>query len=314
MPGAVRAETDVHVGHDSPTPSPKHQTAYVAGQTSVYVNGKPVIRKDDKTECGDPAIGSASNVYAEGKLIHRKDDATGGHGSFIANKAQTGSGDVILGDLFAIPVNITPEHEAYLREGANTRVVSPDLLEYGDGGIPNGDGEFLANNTSPITGETGPRQTPANTSSFKRTSNPRLNFLPHTDPTLEPELENKLISLAKDWGQTLVITSAYRSPKYNGKLKGAAETSFHVGRPFGSGRAMACDIVMSPYSLNDRIVFIEKAVLNGLRGIGIYNTFIHVDIGPKRCWASNGTRRSMPQRCPWARPILQKYGYSTGPK
>ena len=98
MAGAVRAEIDVHVGHDSPSPAPKHQTAYVAGQTSVYVNGKPVIRKDDKTQCGDPAVGSASNVYAEGKLIHRKDDATGGHGSFVANKAQTASSDVFVED------------------------------------------------------------------------------------------------------------------------------------------------------------------------------------------------------------------------
>ena len=98
MPGAVRAETDTHVGHDSPTPSPFHKTAYVAGQTTVYVNGKPVIRKDDKTDCGDPAVGSASKTYAEGKLIHRKDDATGGHGSFVANKAETASGDVFVED------------------------------------------------------------------------------------------------------------------------------------------------------------------------------------------------------------------------
>ena len=98
MPGAVRAVIDVHVGHDSPTPSPKHQTAYVGGQASVFVNGKSVIRKDDKTECGDPAVGSASSVYAEGKLIHRKDDATGGHGSFVANKEQTASSDVFVED------------------------------------------------------------------------------------------------------------------------------------------------------------------------------------------------------------------------
>lgn len=98
MPGAVRAETDQHVGHASPSPAPKHQTAYVAGQTTVFVNNKSVIRKGDKTQCGDPATGSASTVYAEGKLIHRKDDATGGHGSFVPNKAQTASSDVFVED------------------------------------------------------------------------------------------------------------------------------------------------------------------------------------------------------------------------
>jgi len=93
----VRADTDSHVGHASPSPSPFHQTTYKAGQSTVYVNNKPVIRKDDTTKCGDPAVGSSGTVYAENKLIHRKDDATGGHGSFVPNKAQSGSGDVFCG-------------------------------------------------------------------------------------------------------------------------------------------------------------------------------------------------------------------------
>lgn len=97
MPEVVRAETDSHKGHESPTPSPFHKTNYVAGQTTVYANGKAVIRKDDKTACGDPAVGSSSTVYVEDKLVHRKGDATGGHGSFEENEAETGSGDVYCG-------------------------------------------------------------------------------------------------------------------------------------------------------------------------------------------------------------------------
>ena len=94
MPEVVRAEVDSHEGHDSPTPSPFHQTSYVAGQTTVFANTKAVIRKTDKTLCGDPAEGASDNVYAEGKLVHRKGDATKGHASFVANSAKTGSPDV----------------------------------------------------------------------------------------------------------------------------------------------------------------------------------------------------------------------------
>jgi len=285
----------------------------IPSQGTVFANGQLVIVDNDAVaghgvgEHAAPTIpaGNQSKIYAEGKLIVISgDDATCGH-------LATGSADVLVGNLFPFAVNITPEHRAYLTEFMNPQEENSEVLEYGDGGISNGDGEFLANNTSPVNGVTGPQQTPENTSSFKRTSNPRLNFLPHTDPTLEPELENKLIRLAKDWGQTLVITSAYRDPIYNGKLKGSAKTSLHMGRPIGSGKAMACDVVMSNYSFSDRVVFIEKAIQNGIRGIGIYNTFIHVDIGGKRCWGSSGSRRSMPSRCPWARPILNKYGYAT---
>lgn len=95
MPGAVR-EGDAHVGHASGTPNPFHRTTYVSGQSTVYVNGKKVIRKGDSTSCGDPAVGSSNNVYASGKLIHRLGDSTGGHGSWGGNSAAQASGNVII--------------------------------------------------------------------------------------------------------------------------------------------------------------------------------------------------------------------------
>jgi len=305
MPSVVRANVDKHVGHASPTPNPFHQTTYAEPGITVFVNDEQVIRKGDTTTCGDPAVGSASNVYAEDILVHLKGDATGGHGSWVANKAVSGSPDVFVDNLFPFVVNISPEYEAYLREGASTQAQNSEPLEYGDGGISNGDGEFTSNNTSPVNGVNGPQQTPAQSeSSFERASDPQLNFLPHTDPRISTDLKNKLIRLAKDWGQTLVITSGYRSPSYNESLNGAAKNSLHM-------QGLAVDIVMRPYSNSDRIVFIEKAIQNGLTGIGVYNTFIHVDIGGKRCWGSNGSRTSLPSRAPWARPILNKYGYAT---
>ena len=305
MAEVVRANVDTHEGHDSNSPAPFHKTAYKEPGITVFANGEQLIRKGDTTDCGDPAVGNISTVFAEGKPLHLKNHATGGHGSFGANKAKTGSPNVYADNLAEVPINISPEYEAYLREGASTQAQNSEPLEYGDGGIPNGDGEYTSNNTSPVNGVTGPQQTPAQSeSSFERASDPQLNFLPHTDPRISTNLKNKLIRLARDWGQTLVITSAYRSPSYNASTQGAATGSLHM-------RGMACDIVMSSYSLSDRIVFIEKAIQNGLTGIGVYNTFIHVDIGGKRCWGSNGSRTSLPSRAPWARPILNQYGYAT---
>ena len=49
----------------------------------------------DTTACTDPATAGSPNVFAEGKAVHRQGDATGGHGSWVANRAETGSGDVI---------------------------------------------------------------------------------------------------------------------------------------------------------------------------------------------------------------------------
>jgi uncharacterized Zn-binding protein involved in type VI secretion len=94
MPGIVRKNTDSHVGHASPTPNPFHQTAYATAAEKVFVNGAEAVRITDTTGCGDPASEGSSNVFAEGLGVHRKGDATSGHGSWVANSAATGSGDV----------------------------------------------------------------------------------------------------------------------------------------------------------------------------------------------------------------------------
>ena len=306
MPEVVRAELDSHVGHDSPTPSPFHQTSYVAGQTTVFANTKAVIRKTDKTACGDPAEGSSSNVYAEGKLIHRKGDATSGHASFVANSAKTGSPNVFVDNLFDVATNLTPEHEASIRGGLSTSPPNAEYIEYGDGGIRNGDGEYLSNNTSPVNSVTGPQDAPSGNvdapSTFERVSDPALNFLPHTDSRIQPELRNILIRIARAWGQNLTITSAYRSPAYNESVGGAKNSMHQQGK--------ATDIVMSGYSTADRARFIEIAINEGISGIGVYNTFTHVDIGGKRAWGSNGSRNTLPNY-PWAQAVLRRYGYAT---
>ena len=94
VPGVVRVGSDSHVGHASPTPSPFHKTNYAVGSPNVFVNGAKAVRKGDTTGCGDPAVGTSPNVYVNNILVHREGDSTGGHGSWVPNSAQTGSGNV----------------------------------------------------------------------------------------------------------------------------------------------------------------------------------------------------------------------------
>lgn len=95
MPEVVRAGSDSHIGHASPTPNPKHKTAYVASLNSkVYAEGDLVIVAGDKTGCGDPAVGRSTKVFVGTIGVHRKGDATGGHGSWVPNAAASGSSKV----------------------------------------------------------------------------------------------------------------------------------------------------------------------------------------------------------------------------
>ena len=93
----TRVGLDKHVGHASPTPNPFHQTAYDEGSPNVFTNGAKTVRVGDETKCGDPAKDGSSTVFVNGKKVHRKDDATKGHGSFVANKSNSGSPNVFAG-------------------------------------------------------------------------------------------------------------------------------------------------------------------------------------------------------------------------
>lgn len=93
MPGIVRVG-DAHVGHESATPNPFHQTTYASGSPKTFTNGKATVRVGDATGCGDPASGASPTVFCDGIAVHRLGDATGGHGSWVPNAAAGASGDV----------------------------------------------------------------------------------------------------------------------------------------------------------------------------------------------------------------------------
>jgi uncharacterized protein YcbK (DUF882 family) len=76
----------------------------------------------------------------------------------------------------------------------------------------------------------------------------------------------------------LQLISGYRSPEYNRLLcersSGVAQKSYHL-------KGMAADIRIEGLGL-DRIR--EEAVTLAQGGVGAYDQFIHVDLGPVRTW------------------------------
>lgn len=70
------------------------------------------------------------------------------------------------------------------------------------------------------------------------------------------------------------LNSGYRSPKTNASLPGTAKQSYHM-------RGKACDISnasVPPASVH------KAAMTIWVGGVGRYDTFTHVDSGPKRRW------------------------------
>lgn len=99
---------------------------------------------------------------------------------------------------------------------------------------------------------------------------------------IKPEVLLILFRIAKRMGgKRFLINSGYRSPAYNAKQEGAAKNSYHMS-------GMALDVDMNRFGNTDqfRNMFIEYASQEGIGGIGTYNSFIHIDIGPRRIWGS----------------------------
>lgn len=91
-----------------------------------------------------------------------------------------------------------------------------------------------------------------------------------SDPVfIAPALVTILQKIRTHFGRAVTITSAYRTPKHNAAV-GGTRYSFHL---YG----MAADIRVKDTSPEKVAAYVEK-LLPGTGGIGVYDTFVHVDV------------------------------------
>jgi len=92
---------------------------------------------------------------------------------------------------------------------------------------------------------------------------------------LKPKLVRMLKQIERHFGKRLVITSGYRSPAYNKKVRGA-ERSQHMF-------CAAVDVVLP--GVNKWELAKYARAMPGRGGVGTYcHSSIHIDIGPERDW------------------------------
>jgi len=125
MPEVVRTNVDKHKGHASPTPNPFHQEAYTSGSENVFTNNEQTVRIGDTTACGDPAAAGSPTVFANNIKVHRKNDATDGHGSWVANAAESGSPNVWANEGYVPPIIISPAAAAAINAVIQEAISNP---------------------------------------------------------------------------------------------------------------------------------------------------------------------------------------------
>lgn len=84
---------------------------------------------------------------------------------------------------------------------------------------------------------------------------------------VDSQLLNKLQQLRDLIKKPIIITSGYRAPAYNKRVGGASGSQHLLGK--------AADIKVSGISQNQLAKLAEQV---GFNGIGIYKTFVHVDV------------------------------------
>jgi muramidase (phage lysozyme) len=114
-----------------------------------------------------------------------------------------------------------------------------------------------------------------------------LTFAPQANPNIRPEIAN-IVRRVQSVVGPVTITSGYRDPARNSAVGGATNSKHMTGEAvdiqFAGGMGIA------PRA-------IQVASEAGAGGIGVYDSWIHLDTGPKRTWQGRGGQ-------PWAQQVL----------
>jgi uncharacterized protein YcbK (DUF882 family) len=89
-----------------------------------------------------------------------------------------------------------------------------------------------------------------------------------------------LDAFCEETGKAVKLTSVYRSPEYNASVTGSAKRSLHM-------EFLAADLIPSSGTSGEWADKLKSMRARGAfqGGIGIYNSFVHVDVrGREATW------------------------------
>ena len=95
-----------------------------------------------------------------------------------------------------------------------------------------------------------------------------------SDPIfISPDLVSVLQKIRAHFGEPVTITSAYRTPAHNAKVGGVSDSRHLYG--------VAADIKVKNVSPL-RVAQYAEQLLTNKGGIGVYESFVHVDVRPTK--------------------------------
>ena len=111
----------------------------------------------------------------------------------------------------------------------------------------------------------------------ENTSDNELYWTMPPDRTrVDPAIAEIARRMARSLGTRITVNSAYRNRTYNSSIGGASNSKHMYGK--------AMDLAYIGGSAAERQRMLQAAIEAGAQGIGLYNSFMHIDLGPKRTW------------------------------
>lgn len=122
-----------------------------------------------------------------------------------------------------------------------------------------------------------------------------LNWGVPADRTrVDPAIKTIADRMARALGTRITVNSGYRDRRYNASIGGASNSKHMYGK--------AMDLSYIGGSAEERRRMLTAAIEAGAQGIGLYNSFMHIDLGPKRTW-----NQPFPS---WAAATMRAAGYA----
>jgi hypothetical protein len=118
--------------------------------------------------------------------------------------------------------------------------------------------------------------------------------MPPDRTRVDPAIAEIARRMARALGTRITVNSAYRNRTYNSSIGGASNSKHMYGK--------AMDLAYIGGSAEERRRMLAAAIEAGAQGIGLYNSFMHIDLGPKRTW-----NRPQPS---WAAATMSAAGYA----
>jgi hypothetical protein len=118
--------------------------------------------------------------------------------------------------------------------------------------------------------------------------------MPADRTRVDPAIATIARRMARALGTRITVNSAYRDRSYNASIGGASNSKHMYGK--------AMDLAYIGGSAEERQRMLTAAIEAGAQGIGLYNSFMHIDLGPKRTW-----NRPQPS---WAAATMSAAGYA----